>query len=63
MPALGKMEFEREAVTITWCACERCRSVGPRSITLIKHQREYEIELTSDCCGLVSGRRYLNQCD
>jgi hypothetical protein len=54
-------ELHDDAVTLTWCACELCNSVGPRFMTLVKNHREYTVELSSHCCNpgieaeLVSG--------
>ena len=44
-------EFHDEAVTLTWCACELCNSVGPRSMTLVRNHHEYTVELHSHCCN------------
>jgi hypothetical protein len=54
---------ENDTVTLTWCACELCNSVGPRFMTLVKNHREYTVELSSRCCNpgveytLVSGEQ------
>jgi len=42
-------EFHDETVTLTWCACELCNSVGPRSMTLVRNHHEYTVELYSHC--------------
>jgi hypothetical protein len=39
-----------DAVTVTWCSCERCLAVGPRTMTLTKMGRERVISLHTDCC-------------
>jgi hypothetical protein len=45
-------ELHDEAVTLTWCTCELCSSVGPRFMTLVKNHHEYTVELNSHCCSL-----------
>jgi hypothetical protein len=40
-----------DGVTLTWCACEHCSSIGPRFMTLVKNHHEYTIELDSRCCN------------
>jgi hypothetical protein len=52
MHSAKEMELHDEAVKVTWCACERCRSVGPRAMTIVRHHHEYEIPLSSDCRSL-----------
>ncbi len=49
------LELRDEAVEITWCACEMCGAVGPRSMTLFENQREYQLELSSQCCKPAAG--------
>jgi hypothetical protein len=44
-------EFHDETVTLTWCACELCNSVGPRSMVLVRNHHEYRVELHSHCCN------------
>jgi hypothetical protein len=56
-----ELELNDESVKVTWCACESCNSVGPRTVTLVKHHHEYTVRLDADCCtssleeALVSG--------
>jgi hypothetical protein len=44
-------EIHDDAVTLTWCACELCNSVGPRFMTLVRNHREYTVELSPHCCN------------
>ena len=54
------MELQDEAVKITWCTCEMCSAVGPRSLTLVKNQREYKLELSSQCCKTAMGDEFVS---
>jgi hypothetical protein len=47
--AIG-LELQDQAVKITWCSCELCSAVGPRSMTLVRNHHEYKLELSSQCC-------------
>jgi len=47
----SSQEFHDETVTLTWCSCEFCNSVGPRSMTLVRNHHEYTVELHSHCCN------------
>ena len=49
MHSAKEMDLHHGAVKVTWCACESCRSVGPRAMTIVRHHHEYEIPLSSDC--------------
>jgi hypothetical protein len=51
MHSSNGLELQDEAIKITWCTCELCSAVGPRSMTLVKNQHEYRLELSSQCCG------------
>lgn len=48
--------FPTDAIQVTWCACERCLGLGPRSITLHARGRERTIELARECCGSPPGK-------
>ncbi len=50
------MEFEAEAVKVTWCACERCNAIGPRQMTVVRNRREYSVTLRFECCAPARGR-------
>ena len=40
-------------VWVTWCSCERCAALGPRSITLVRHHgREQTSVLHAECCAV-----------
>jgi hypothetical protein len=54
------LELQDEAVKITWCSCELCSAVGPRSMTLVKNHHEYQLELSSQCCKLAVGDELLS---
>jgi hypothetical protein len=45
MNASKELEFEAQAVKITWCACERCNAVGPRYMTVVRNRHEYTVQL------------------
>src|SRR6185503_20720679 len=68
MQSSNKMELRDEAVKVTWCACESCRSVGPRAMTIVRHHQEYIVPLSSECCpwdleeGLVSSETEYSHC-
>jgi hypothetical protein len=49
------LELQAAAVRITWCTCELCSAVGPRSMTLVKNRHEYQLELDSRCCKPAMG--------
>jgi hypothetical protein len=46
-------EIHDDAVTLTWCACGLCNSVGPRFMTLVKNHHEYTIDLSPHCCNVA----------
>ena|SRR6185312_11979513 len=40
-------------VLVTWCSCERCAALGPKSITLVRHRgREQTSVLHAECCAV-----------
>ena len=45
------MDLRDGAVKVTWCACERCLAVGPRTMTMVRNGRAREVSLRTDCCG------------
>lgn len=45
------VELPYESIKITWCACERCLALGPRSMTLHRGGREKTFALQGECCG------------
>jgi hypothetical protein len=44
-------EFKTDAVTVTWCSCERCLALGPRTMTLTRMGRECIVSLHAECCS------------
>jgi hypothetical protein len=50
MHPLHAVDFGKEAIKVTWCTCERCLAMGPRSVTLVKNGREKTLNLRGDCC-------------
>jgi len=60
MHSSNSFQLQDDAITITWCNCDLCSAVGPRSMTLIKNQREYELELSAQCCKPAAGDEFLS---
>ena len=52
-------ELHDETVTLTWCTCELCNSVGPRFMTLVKNHHEYTVELSPHCCSLAGEEEHM----
>jgi hypothetical protein len=50
MDTLKEIELSRRSVRVTWCACERCQALGPRSISYARHGIQCTVTLSSECC-------------
>jgi hypothetical protein len=53
-------QLQDDAIKITWCNCDLCSAVGPRSILVIKNQHEYQLELSAQCCKPIAGDEFLS---
>ena len=49
MHSPDEAELHAEAVKVTWYACETCRAMKPRAMTIVRHHHEYSVPLSSDC--------------
>jgi hypothetical protein len=52
MEGCKRIELNRRAIKVTWCACKRCQAFGPRTMSHMRHGREHIVTLRSDCCRI-----------
>jgi len=43
-------KLEADSIRVTWCSCEKCMAMAPKSMTIIRNGRSRTIRLHSECC-------------
>ena len=51
MQASKELELDPESVKITWCACDVCKALGPRYMTVVRNRHEYTVQMNDHCHG------------